>query len=350
MMHYIVTFMPYFKKIVIKELKKIDENLNIITEFTPEIILIETSKTQKDFTNDLLESNPIFIKHIAPASKIIPSLKTKDEVKKLLPNIVEELVSIDKRTLFSVQTRIVVGKSFGLDYNSKDIEVILGEHFCEDEKRGEPFFSDKELLNNDDVNIISVFITPQNTYLGFSKAKENLNFHDNEARICSHKGKREVSRAENKLKEAISKFSLKLEGGKALDIGAAPGGWTKVLVDNGYFVIAVDPAELFDNVKCLKEVTHLKSKIEDLKFENEFDIIVNDMNMEPADSARVMVNLHKSLKENAKCVLTVKLPFNPEKGILEAKEVLKDYYEILNIKNLFHNRQEVTMLLKKKDV
>ena len=53
MMHYIVTFMPYFKKIVIKELKKIDENLNIITEFTPEIILIETSQTQKDFTNDL---------------------------------------------------------------------------------------------------------------------------------------------------------------------------------------------------------------------------------------------------------------------------------------------------------
>lgn len=340
--------MPCFKKSVVRELGEIDSSFKIIEDLSPEIMLIETSRNKNDFVKTLLEFNPIFIKHIAPVDKVASTLFSKDEIQRALIKEVEEAVSIKQGDLFCVQARMLNVKNQGIDYNSKDVEVIVGEHFCQDGKLGVPYFSDNDILNNDDVKIISICITPKNTYIGFSKAKENINFHNNEYRICSHKGEREVSRAENKLKEAIVKFNLKLEGGKALDVGAAPGGWTKVLLDNGYEVIAVDPGELSPKIINDKKLTHLKTRIENLNFENEFDIIVNDMNMDPKDSAKIMCDLHKTLKDNAKCVLTIKLPGNPQKGIEDAREALKEKFDILDIKNLFHNRREVTALLRKK--
>ncbi len=51
-----------------------------------------------------------------------------------------------------------------------------------------------------------------------------------------------VSRAEHKLAEAIHVFGLDLRAGmRAIDLGAAPGGWTFLLAERGLDVVAVDP-------------------------------------------------------------------------------------------------------------
>ena len=56
---------------------------------------------------------------------------------------------------------------------------------------------------------------------------------------------RMVSRARHKLQEAIDTFRIPVSGAtQVLDLGAAPGGWTAVLVEAGASVVAVDPGAL----------------------------------------------------------------------------------------------------------
>lgn len=50
----------------------------------------------------------------------------------------------------------------------------------------------------------------------------------------------------------------------AIDVGAAPGGWSSYLADNcGYEVIAIDPAELHPDVAARPGVHHIKARSTD---------------------------------------------------------------------------------------
>lgn len=72
------------------------------------------------------------------------------------------------------------------------------------------------------------------------------------------------------------------------------------------------------------------------------------MNIDPQDTSNIMNSLSKCLKSKGLAIVTFKLPNNPEKSILESKKIISKEYKILNINCLFHNRQEVTVLLQKK--
>ncbi len=186
-------------------------------------------------------------------------------------------------------------------------------------------------------------------YIGVSMSEENLNAHSDEYRIFSRNGGRQISRAENKLKEAISKFNLKVEGALAMDIGAAPGGWTKVLADEGFMVHAVDPAKLHSDLLKNPNIKHFKGKVQDFKLTEKYDLIVNDMNVYPDMACDIMLKVHPYLKEHGNIVCTIKF-IDPriQKTITEVNKQLSKKYKILKIKNLFHNRKEVTYLLEKK--
>lgn len=345
MSDYIITFTPYFKKSVIKELYTIDPNIWIKTRFSDSQVLITSKLNRKKFTKNLLEKSPIFIKHIMPVTKRGRIIGNQKLDKKNILSSVEKITSILKKEKFAVQCRIVSGGQKGLEYSSKDIEVCVGENYF---KKGcTPFFSDTE-IQNENIKIISIFINKNNYYVGFSSSEENLNFHCDEYRICSKTG-REISRAENKLKEALAKFNVKLNGkGKALDIGAAPGGWSKVLADYGYEVIAVDPGNLHPKLHDNPKIKHYNCKIENLDFKNHFDIIVNDMNIEPQVTSEIIDGLAHVLKDNGLIIVTLKLPNKIESRIKASIDILNHNFEVLAIKNLFHNRQEITALLRKR--
>jgi 23S rRNA (cytidine2498-2'-O)-methyltransferase len=340
---YIVTYTPYFEKSVKKEVYDIDSNFNTEKEFSPSKALITSMKPGNIFIEELKESSPIFIKHIMPvmvAGKIEGDLE-RDKVKLL--QSVDLILSMKKGSKFAVQCRLVKAN---LPYTAKDIEVYVGSYY---EREGYvPSFSDREIIN-EDINIISIFIYNSEFYTGFSRSSDNLNFHSDEYRISSRAGGREISRAENKLIEALASFNVELEGnGTALDLGAAPGGWSKVLADYGYNVLAVDPAELHPKLDNNPNIEHIRKKAQDIKLEKPLDLIVNDMNMEPKETAKIMNKVAPLLRAGGLAIVTIKLPFNPERGITEAKEILSNKYNVLKIKSLFHNRQEVTALLKKK--
>lgn len=339
----IITYFDPFKKYAIEEVKRVDGQL-IETQLSPSISLIEPDTDTDEFIRCLVDSDPIFTRHVHPVDvQFSLSGLTVEQGKQVVLERIAEVCIIPAGEPFSVQCRIESGEH---RFNSKDIEVLVGTYY---EKQGAvPEFSDYEITDKN-VYIISILIEHENVYTGLSKASENLNSHSNEHRILSRKG-REISRAENKLKEAINKFRPELSGqGLVLDIGASPGGWTKVLADYGYTVIAVDPGMLHESLYGLPNVTHYREKIENLEFEDTFGLIVCDMNVEPQVSARMMCGLSDRLIDSGNVIVTLKMPFrNIRRSLDESVEILNTRYEIVSIKSLFHNRRELTAFLEKK--
>lgn len=349
MANFIVTFTPYFKKSVLRELSLIDKDIIISQSFNDGIILIQSQIDANEFLNNLVKSKPMFIKHICPV-KFAGTIKENLDVDKdIILNYLEKNdFEVLKDERFAVQTRIIAGGTNiePLPYSSKDIEVYIGTYYTD--KGGIPTFSDDKIINKDNVKILSIIINKNNLYIGWSKSEQNLNFSCDEYRISTKQGRRVISRAENKLIEALTKFNIELSGGVALDIGAAPGGWTKVLVDHGFDVVAVDPGDLHVDLQNHPKIKHYKYRIENLNFENHFDIIVNDMNVDPNVTSEIMNSLASQLKSNGLAIITFKLPNNPDKSLKEGIEIISKKYEVLNVTSLFHNRQEVTALIRKK--
>ena len=352
MTDYIISYTPYFKKNVVKEISKIG-NTSLVKNFDDSTALISSDLEQEEFLSKLNESKPIFIKHICPAQKSGNIACNLDVDKKLiLDKLLQEGYKVEPGEKFAIQARINGGGLEGqkLEYSSKDLEVYIGTYFTE--AGGVPVFSDRRITAGENIKVFSIFINGTDFYIGNSMSNQNLNFACDEYRISSKAGGREISRAENKLKEALAKYNINLgsQGGVALDIGAAPGGWTKVLVDHGYKVVAVDPGDLHPDLQNHPNVKHFKCRIEDLHFENYFDIIVNDMNVDPQVTAEIMNSLVPCLKENGVAVVTLKLPTNPNKGIEEGVAKLSEKFNVLSVNSLFHNRQEVTTYIQKKEM
>lgn len=339
-MEYIMTYFTEFRKNAIEEIQLVDREAKL-TPIRVEFTHIETKMENEVFIKKLKAVNPIFIRHIMPVIyKTVLTNKMREDLPLILKGV-QEVCRLKEKEYFSVQARLVKGAME--DYNAKDIEVFIGEYY--ENKGCEPVFSDEEVINYD-VNVISIFIRESQCYIGYSKSEDNLNFHSDEYRILG-KETAEISRAENKLKEAISKFKIKVKGeGYALDIGAAPGGWTKVLADKGFKVDAVDPGELHEALQNNKNITHYKAHVEDVQFNHKFALITCDMNVDALIAAKVMCNLHNQIQEGGSCILTLKLPFKDEdKRIQESIQILEQKYTITTIKNLTHNRREVTVYM-----
>lgn len=124
--------------------------------------------------------------------------------------------------------------------------------------------------------------------------------------------KQVASRAYFKLEEALDLAGVgDLEGKRALDLGAAPGGWTEVLLDRGAAVVAVDPGALDTNVAARPGVRHVRKMFqhaaEDLEGEL-FDAFVCDMCLhEPIHAVEALEACAPHLRPGALVVLAIKL-------------------------------------------
>lgn len=340
---YIVTYTPYFKNVAKRELGDIDESVHVARNISDGLALITSEKDQSDFLEEISSESPIFLKHIMPVMDAGTIEKDLEKDKEILLNHTQGIVNMEPSSKFAVQCRVIGGS---LPYSAKDIEVYIGNAYYD--KGNIPTFSDREILN-DDIFVISILIHGNTFYMGFSKSSENLNFHSDEARIRARAGGREISRAENKLMEALATFKVELDGkGTALDLGAAPGGWSKVLADYGYNVLAVDPAALHPDLEKNPKIIHLKVKSQDIHLEEPLDLIVNDMNIDPQETGDIMNEIAYLLKDRGLAIVTLKLPNHAQRSIEEATKILEKEYDVLKIRSLFHNRQEVTALLQRK--
>ena len=261
--------------------------------------------------------------------------------------------------------------------NAKSIEVELGERL---EQHGiyPNLVSPK--------SVIYIVLIGNNAFIGHTVA-ENPQKIDH-FRFASKIENRQINRAEFKLREAINYFNINLKGIKAcLDIGAAPGGWTHLLLQNSLKVVAVDysdldysmmegkrilvlaeskdtesvresagrigveVAELGKNINTQGfDLVHLKSHIDRndiipmLSGLWKFDLLCIDVNSATSDVIPLAAKLSSLLSEGAILLVTAKLSTD----VIEdhVKDVMvglsKNYCEI-QIKKLPHNRMEFTV-------
>ena len=341
---FVVTAALELREKALKELERASPNLRTLIDYGNGAFLIETDRSIAEFPRALVELDPVFVKHIMPVQAEMPVAGRRAVD---FPALLEEtgaMCQIAGGETFSVQCRRLGGDC---DYNAKDVEVLVGSFF--ESKGAIPTFSDVQVGLDQGQKIISLCLFRDSGYIGCSTARENLNEHCDEYRVFS-RCPREISRAEYKLKEAVRKFGLDITQGRALDLGAAPGGWTKVLADAGMQVVAVDPAALDERVEHLPAVVHIRSKAQIYAVEGCFDLLVNDMNIDPEKSAAAMVELAPHLKPGALALMTCKLVIkNADKLLANIRPILAATYEIIRVKHLYHNRNELTILLARRE-
>lgn len=203
-----------------------------------------------------------------------------------------------------------------------------------------------------------------------------------------------INRAEFKMKEAVEFFGIDLSDVKqALDIGAAPGGWTHYLSDQGIKVVSVDNGLLYyekfdknkkililaneedilklretldekgltDNIKVCPvsdfntdsnayDIIHIKANLDPgemlgvLQKFGKFDMLSIDTNTSPTDSAKIASSLIPLLNPNASLVMTTKLvTMEIERHMDSVNNGLSKTYHSIQFKKLPHNRRELTV-------
>lgn len=202
------------------------------------------------------------------------------------------------------------------------------------------------------IQVISGYLSQGYLYLGLSFASDNLS--DWSGGMCTYAFLEDtISRAEFKLMEVIESFSLSLpEKGLAVDLGAAPGGWTKVLLEHDLKVIAVDPAKLSEKIQQHPNVIHYSGLAQRFLEENQqqFDLIVNDMRMDIVKSVEIMNRMADRLKQDGYIIMTFKLQKTKKTAaIRKGLELLSKKYKVIHAKQLFHNRSEITVVARKKE-
>lgn len=192
-------------------------------------------------------------------------------------------------------------------------------------------------------------------FLGLSTPAENLSpwpggaIHYPRAAV--------ISRAAFKLMEALELFAplgfCPRPGDRALDLGAAPGGWTQVLLDRGLRVTAVDPAPLDPRLQDRPGLTFLQGRAGEVPLPPAaFDLLTCDINWHPLETARTVAARAEVLVPGGWALVTVKLlgGGTPTAIWRRVADILAGAgLRLITARQLFHNRDEVTLLLRRAD-
>ena len=166
------------------------------------------------------------------------------------------------------------------------------------------------------------------------------------------------SRSYLKLAEAFETFLSREEqekwlkqGMTAVDLGAAPGGWTWQLVQHGLKVIAVDNGPLKGAAAEHPSIKHLRQDGFRYRPKQPVDWLVCDMVEQPSRVAALMADWVTSGLA-MRVIFNLKLPMKKRVEALanaldEVRTVLdaKGIRYCLEAKQLYHDREEVTVFL-----
>ncbi|GIV79171.1 methyltransferase domain-containing protein [Litorilinea aerophila] len=340
----ILTADPDFVDLAQEELQQADPQAQVTDALAPGVLLVHTGRPFQELAAAWQAAPPIFVRHICPVHVSLPLQGDTGDLETLALYVAGELAPwMDPALPFSVQTR-VLGP---LPYKPFDVNSRLAETV--QEVAGAP------LDVRAPVQVLSVVcvageggVAPR-AYLGLSLAAENLSDWAGGMRRFSREPD-QISRSEFKLLEALEVFQIPLTPrGVALDLGAAPGGWTRVLRQHQQYVTAVDPGELDPRLAADPAVRHKRMTAQAYLADDpdRFDIIVNDMRMDARDSARLMVAYARQLYPDGWALMTLKLPARGRRQVLDhALKILRRAYTVAGARQLFHNRSEITVYLR----
>ncbi len=331
----IATADPAFAQAALAEIAAVDGRIH--SELAPGVWSVQLRSDFFAVAEQWRQQPPIFVRHICPVQTILPLAEGVDSLIETAVTTFTHL--LEPEWPFSVQTRVLGdGKIRPYDINKPLSERLAAASGAPLDVR-QPF------------QILSVVLSDAEAYLGLSLAVNNLSDWAGGVRRFARE-EDQISRAEFKLLEALEVFNIDLPPrGRALDLGAAPGGWTRVLRQKEQYVTAVDPAWLAPSLQKDKGVRHLRLTAEEYlqQYPDTYDVIVNDMRLDARDSARLMGEYGRYLYPHGLAIITLKLPEKNYQSTLDhALNILRQHYTIAGARQLFHNRSEVTVYLKPK--
>jgi len=289
--------------------------------------------------DEFRRSEPVFLRHYFPLEAETPVSGDREAMASALRSYARTLQERVTGTKVAVQVRKAPSSPFPFALaEARDIAAeVLRELGAE------------TVVREADL-VVSVYAAEQSLFMGCSDPRDNLSdWPGGMVRFRREEGL--ISRAAFKLLEAEKAFALPLEQfTHALDLGAAPGGWTNVLLQRGLQVTAVDPAALDPSLAGHPRLRHLRMNASEARFApGTFDLLVCDMSWDPHRTCRLVCGLADALISGAAGIITLKLMRGkPFRTIRELSESYAERFEIRKIKQLFHNREEVTMFVRKK--
>jgi 23S rRNA (cytidine2498-2'-O)-methyltransferase len=326
--------------------------VQVVQELAAGVTLIEVVGAERPFVSALTATPPVFVRHIIPVHATVTLTNTEADLPALVAAVrdARQFGRLGPDEAFSIQARFVTAAAHlpERSYSTSDLRAALA-----------PVVRDlsgaSENVKEPEV-VVSLVLDDTTGYVGISSVTENLSdWAGGQHRFA--RDPNQISRAEFKLLEALDVFKLHLpKQGKALDLGAAPGGWTRLLLDAGLSVVAVDPALLDIRLKPTKDrLRHIPGRaqgfLDRARHERaRYNVILSDIRIDAPDAARLMVQAADILDPNGFALTTLKLP-HPAPGVDplalldEALAILSKRYSEVAARQLFHNRHEVTVLL-----
>ena len=357
---FIVTAHQEFVDAAFDELKRFDKKLIYSELLAPGVLLCTLPRDTHPldltvFLRQMKQQRPIFVRHLAPVQAVIHLNNTENDIGDLALAIANlpTFTLLERGQRFAVQTRLLQtdmetdrAGSNKHAYSSGHVNQLLAEAIAEETGA-------VESIKKPQV-VVSLLCTIDKAYLGISLTTDNLSDWPGGARHFAHLPE-QISRAEFKLLEALEVFDIALPSqGLALDLGSAPGGWARILLEAGMQVVAVDPAKLDERLSKQPRLEHYRGYAEDyleeaIKRRRKFNVITNDMRMDAREAARLLVQASACLLNDGFIISVLKLPhetfeIDPLKNLNEALKLLQRHFAIVQARQLFHNRQEVTVL------
>jgi 23S rRNA (cytidine2498-2'-O)-methyltransferase len=201
------------------------------------------------------------------------------------------------------------------------------------------------------------FLNSSSAYTGYSHPGNSSNWPMGIPRLKMPR--QAPSRSTLKLAEAISELLTPSEleklhaGQRAIDLGAAPGGWTWQLAQRGIRVVAVDNGPMAESVMDTGFVEHLRSDGFTFRPHRPVDWLVCDMVDKPARVTDLIARwFERGDCQNA--IFNLKLPMKQRyeearlclERLAGRLDKLKQPYS-LRAKQLFHDREEITCTILK---
>ncbi len=345
-----------------QELRRASAHSHTVAHLAPGVLLIDAKEPFAALTAAWQAAPPIFVRHICPVQQVAPLWDSPGDPDELAEALTQSeggglLAALSPEQPFSVQTRL-----FGdLPYKPFDVNQAVSQAVAAHTGAALDVRAPRQVLS-----IVCAALSPAVVehlpralgagahaalygLIGLSSPRQNLSdWAGGARRFAREEG--QVSRSEFKLLEAFEVFDIKLPPrGVALDLGASPGGWTRVLRQRGQYVTAIDPGALDERVAADPGVRHKRMTAEAYLHDepDQFDVIVNDMRMDGRDSARLMVAYARLLYPHGVAIMTLKLPETRRMPILEhALDILRPAYTVAGARQLFHNRSEITLHLR----
>ncbi|NEW06482.1 SAM-dependent methyltransferase [Paenibacillus sp. SYP-B3998] len=306
-----------------------------------EVFLFEVPIELGEVLAKLSEQEPIFLRHVQPVHQEWELSRSEADVDQLKGWLGQanssEFIGSGKKVAVQVRKE----ERANVPYAPFAVKAALDEVIVS-QLESEPVVRHSDF-------IISVYVSASKLFAGISKPTDNLSDWSGGA-MRFLKEEDQISRAKFKLLEAEQRFGLDFSCARAaLDIGAAPGGWTSFLLERGLRVTAIDPAAMHPNLLGKPQLTIHKKNAGDVKLrQDEFDLLVCDMSWNPRQMARLVADLLYALQSGGTAIITVKLMHKkPFQTIRELMQIFESSLHLIKAKQLFHNREELTLYLQK---